>query len=220
MPLLDHFNLPLKRTHPWRSFHAAWAAAMARLLNQGVLPTGFYAVPLVDRDGPDALSMSLLAQNLGLRTPSLYNHVSSLEALRGDIQNRAMAELGPRLRHAAMGKVGESGLRGLALALRKFAREHPGRYDLAMRAAYDKEAFDAASRDAIAALAAIISSFGIQDLAIEAQLTAFAAVHGFINLENSGLISDSFDGERIFEMVLDMLVDRINALAERAVEAV
>ncbi len=52
MPLLDHFNPPLNRTHPWRSFHGAWAAAMARLLNQGVLPTGYYAVPLVDRDGP------------------------------------------------------------------------------------------------------------------------------------------------------------------------
>ena len=178
------------------------------------------AEALVDRDGPDALSMSLLAHDLGLRTPSLYNHVSSLEALRGDIQNRAMAEIGSRLRHAAMGKVGEPGLRGLALSLRKFAREHPGRYDLAMRAAYDKEAFDAASRDAIAALAAIISSFGIEDLAIEAQLTAFAAVHGFITLENSGLISDSFDREGIFELVLAMLVDQISALAERAVQTV
>jgi hypothetical protein len=52
MSLLDHFNPPLSRTHPWRSFHGAWAAAMARLLNQGVLPAGYNAVPLVDRGGP------------------------------------------------------------------------------------------------------------------------------------------------------------------------
>src|SRR6478736_542808 len=52
MPLLDHFNPPLNRTHPWRSFHGAWAAALARWLNQGVLPPGYYAVPVVDRDGP------------------------------------------------------------------------------------------------------------------------------------------------------------------------
>ncbi len=45
MPLLDHFNPPLNRTHPWRSFHGAWAAAMARLLNQGVLPPGYYRRP-------------------------------------------------------------------------------------------------------------------------------------------------------------------------------
>jgi hypothetical protein len=60
MPLLDHFNPPLSRTHPWRSFHGAWAAAMARLLNQGVLPQGFYAVPLVGRDGPIEIDVAAL----------------------------------------------------------------------------------------------------------------------------------------------------------------
>src|SRR5437868_15284353 len=62
MPLLDHFNPPLNRTHPWRSFHGAWAAAMARLLNQGVLPSGFYAVPLVDRDGPIEIDVAALRE--------------------------------------------------------------------------------------------------------------------------------------------------------------
>jgi hypothetical protein len=60
MPLLDHFNSPLNRTHPWRSFLGAWAAAMARLLNQGVLPPGYYAVPLVDRDGPIEIDVATL----------------------------------------------------------------------------------------------------------------------------------------------------------------
>src|SRR3989440_7698823 len=63
MPLLDHFNPPLNRTHPWRSFHGAWAAAMARLLNQGVLPAGYYAVPLVDRDGSIAIDVAALREH-------------------------------------------------------------------------------------------------------------------------------------------------------------
>ncbi len=62
MPLLDHFNPPLNRTHPWRSFHGAWAAAMARLLNQGILPPGYYAVPLVDRDGPVEIDVATLRE--------------------------------------------------------------------------------------------------------------------------------------------------------------
>jgi hypothetical protein len=52
MPLFNHFAPPLSRTHPWRGFHSAWAAATARHLNQGVLPPGFYAIPNVDLDGP------------------------------------------------------------------------------------------------------------------------------------------------------------------------
>jgi hypothetical protein len=63
MPLLDHFNPPLNRTHPWRSFHGAWAAAMARLLNQGVMPDGYYAVPLVDRDGPIEMAVAALRES-------------------------------------------------------------------------------------------------------------------------------------------------------------
>jgi Protein of unknown function (DUF4058) len=62
MPLLDHFNPPLNRTHPWRSFHGAWAAAMARHLNQGILPPGYYAVPLVDRAGPIEIDVAALRE--------------------------------------------------------------------------------------------------------------------------------------------------------------
>ncbi len=62
MPLLDHFHPPLSRTHPWRGFHGAWAAAMARLLNGGVLPTGFYAVPFLDRDGPVEIDVATLGE--------------------------------------------------------------------------------------------------------------------------------------------------------------
>lgn len=69
MPLLDHFNPPLNRTHPWRSFHGAWAAAMARLLNQGVLPAGYYAVPLMDRDGPMEIDVAALREP-GINVPS------------------------------------------------------------------------------------------------------------------------------------------------------
>jgi hypothetical protein len=63
MPLLDHFNPPLNRTHPWRSFHGAWAAAMARLLNQGILPPGYYAVPLVDFDGSVEIDVAALREH-------------------------------------------------------------------------------------------------------------------------------------------------------------
>ena len=60
MPLLDHFHPPLSRTHPWRGFHGAWAAAMARLLNSGALPPGYYAVPFLDRDGPVEIDVAAL----------------------------------------------------------------------------------------------------------------------------------------------------------------
>src|SRR3954451_9082171 len=63
MPLLDHFHPPLARTHPWRGFHGAWAAAMARLLNAGVLPPGYYAVRFLDSDGPIEIDVAALRES-------------------------------------------------------------------------------------------------------------------------------------------------------------
>src|SRR4051812_33781415 len=63
MPLLDHFHPSLSRTHPWRGFDGGWAAAMARLLNAGVLPAGYYAVPFLDRDGPVEIDVAALHES-------------------------------------------------------------------------------------------------------------------------------------------------------------
>jgi hypothetical protein len=62
MPLLDHFHPPLSRTHPWRGFHGTWATAIARLLNAGVLPSGYYAMPFLDHDGPVEIDVAALRE--------------------------------------------------------------------------------------------------------------------------------------------------------------
>ncbi len=62
MPLLDHFHPPLTHTHTWRTFHGTWAVTIARLLNGGVLPPGYYAAPFRDRDGPFEIDVAALRE--------------------------------------------------------------------------------------------------------------------------------------------------------------
>lgn len=51
MPLLDHFHPPLSRLRHWDSFHGAWAEAIARVLNEGLLPERYYAEARVQLGG-------------------------------------------------------------------------------------------------------------------------------------------------------------------------
>lgn len=171
------------------------------------------AETLVDRDGSEALTMTALAKAVGVKVSSLYNHVTSLDALRGELQNRTMRELGTLLRNEAMGKTGERGLRALAQALRDYARTHPGRYGLAMSEPHDPEGFTEASADAMAAFAAIIRSYGVDDVSLDFQVSAFAALHGVIVLDNAGFLTGSLDGDRTFDLVLGLVV---SLLAEAA----
>lgn len=46
MPLLDHFHPPLTPSRHWESIHAAWAGAMADLLNKELLPVNYFAEEL------------------------------------------------------------------------------------------------------------------------------------------------------------------------------
>ena len=47
MPILDHFSPPLSVERVWNTFHHAWAATIARLLNRRLLPAHYFAAPNV-----------------------------------------------------------------------------------------------------------------------------------------------------------------------------
>ena len=47
MPILDHFSPPLSLERVWNTFHHAWAATIARLLNRRLLPEHYFAAPNV-----------------------------------------------------------------------------------------------------------------------------------------------------------------------------
>jgi AcrR family transcriptional regulator len=83
---------------------------------------------LVAANGWENLTMAALAADLGVRPPSLYRHVDSLDALRRELRSRMLVELSDAVRAAVMGKSGIDGLHALTDAYRDFAREHSERY--------------------------------------------------------------------------------------------
>jgi AcrR family transcriptional regulator len=171
------------------------------------------AEAIVDRQGWPELTMSALARELGVAVPSLYRHVRNLEALRGELQCRTLRSLGLALERKAMGRSGETGMRALATTFRRFAREHPHRYELAMREPVDPEAFERASLEASAALTAVIRSYGIRDGGFEPHLSAFAALHGVVALESVGFFPSPELADAVFERVLGSILELLAAAA-------
>ena len=51
------------------------------------------ALEIVDRDGPDALTLARVAESAGVATPSLYKHIGGLADLRDRVSVRVVAEL-------------------------------------------------------------------------------------------------------------------------------
>ena len=172
----------------------------ARLDHETVLTA---AELLVDREGYDALTMTLLAGELDTRVSSLYNHVANLEDLRAEIQVRAMQLLGKHVRRAAMGHAGADGLRVLSHELRDFARRYPQRYAAITREPINRETFFAAAAETIEALAVMVRSAGLpEEQILPTGMAIFSALHGFVSLEVSGYY-DGVEGlDAVFAQVI------------------
>src|ERR1035438_928951 len=89
---------------------------------------------LADEVGLPQMTLAALAVRLGVRQPSLYKHIASIDGLVRSISVRAKNELAYVLARAAVGRERADALTSIANAYRQWALEHPGRYMAAQSA--------------------------------------------------------------------------------------
>jgi len=88
---------------------------------------------LLEDEGPQALSMRRLADEVGMQAPSLYKHFSGKAALERALVEDALADIG-HVSHRAIHRPGSQGrLLSLLMAYRRHSLAHPNLYRLATR---------------------------------------------------------------------------------------
>jgi AcrR family transcriptional regulator len=168
------------------------------------------AADLADEVGYQSLTMGLLAERLGIRTPSLYKHVDGLADLRHRIGVLAMTQLGDQLRDAIGGRSGRAALAALAGAFRRFVTGHPGRYGATLGAVVGGpgDPLHHASARVLDAIAAVLRGYGIPaDQTDHALRTLRSLLHGFATLQAAGGFQRAADPEETFAWLIGF-VDR------------
>lgn len=159
------------------------------------------AAAVADDVGFDRLTLATVAERLGVRLPSLYKHIDSLDGLRRDVAVLATGQLGQAITQATVGRSGEEALRALALAYRDHARRHPGSYAATVRAPDAASPAHTAAADAVLRVVlAVLGGYGLTgDDAIDATRALRAALHGFVSLEAAGGFGLAREIDRSFE---------------------
>jgi AcrR family transcriptional regulator len=149
---------------------------------------------LLEQDGPEALSMRNVAAEIGIRAPSLYEHVADKRALESAIIAAGLHDQGVALRSGVAADGGGDPLTALAQAWRRWAHAHPHVYGLIY--ARDLDRSDATVADAELFAGAPLRELCGGDLVTARVIWAYA--HGMVNLELTDRFPPGTDVEALW----------------------
>jgi len=172
------------------------------------------AAELADQQGLENMTLALLAQKLGVRTASLYNHVNGLPELRKKLTLYGMNRLKDALMLAALGKSGDDAVRAMSAAYLAFAREHPGLYEATQRSLdrQDAELMQAAT-EVVETVLRVLQAYGLKGEAAIHTVRAFRSLlHGFASIERQGGFGMELDLDESFRLLVDIFLRGIRSL--------
>lgn len=143
------------------------------------------ASDIADERGLNDLSLKAIAEKLNIRTPSLYNHITSLNDLLRAVAHNGMRQMNEQMKQTAIGKTGAIAIKAAAVEYLNYMIIHPGVYETIQWAAWHgteetADIFD----DYLSLLTTLIGSCGFPTEhtdEILAMLTGL--IHGFTTLQ-------------------------------------
>ncbi|TGL75584.1 TetR/AcrR family transcriptional regulator [Leptospira jelokensis] len=160
----------------------------------------------IQKVGFSEFRLSALAETLGIRTPSLYNHITDTEDIFREIKMRSLKLLGDTLEEVLIQNQVRSKRISLFLqTYRRFAKEYPHLYPLVITSTeFDPELKSLGDR----ILQLCLDAFHLVNLDKESVhkiriIRSF--VHGFIDLEREGGFGRKESVEESFQKLTESL---------------
>ena len=179
------------------------------------------AAAIADADGLDKLTLTRVADVLGVRQPALYRHVDGYNDLLRSLSLRGREILAQRLADAAVGLSGDDAVAAVGHAWRKMVRDHPGIYAATDRypCAGDAELESAVER-VLAVLSQALRAYDLtEEDRVHATRTLRSAFHGFSHLESGDGHPLPHDPEDTFKHLVELLCAGIHRLSRATASA-
>lgn len=172
------------------------------------------AVRMVNKKGPEALTINRLAAELGIKPPSLYNHIGGLSDLLVELSIVNARQMGACMADSVIGKSGPDAIRTLARAYRSYIRENAGLYMATLMSSNNRQTDRAELKKAEDRVVSIVQAvLSVYNMSEEDTLHTIRAlrsmVHGFTTIEIAGGFGLSLDRDESFDRLIEMLIHGI-----------
>jgi AcrR family transcriptional regulator len=171
------------------------------------------AAELAEEKGLDNVSLLQVAEKLGVKSPSLYNHLSGLQELSSGIAKLAISRLEDTIRSAAVGRSKDESLMAIASAYRKFAKENSELYKAILRFPdYNDSSVQEAGHAVVRILYQVMEPYRYSKEETIHFVRGFrSALHGFVSLEEAGFFqSTEVDVDESYEQLVSRLISTIH----------
>lgn len=166
------------------------------------------AAQLADKEGIEAVTLASVAKKLGVRSPSLYNHVNGLPALRSHLVLYGLRQLNEVIREAADERQGKAAVMSIAKAYLLFARNHSGLYSLTLRApSIEHQEHVKLGEQLVERLLAALTPFNLShEEGIHAVRGLRSLLHGFASIEAEGGFGMPVDVNESFHYTMNLFL--------------
>jgi AcrR family transcriptional regulator len=171
------------------------------------------AAELAEEKGLENVSLLQVAEKLGVKAPSLYNHLNGLQELSSGIANLAISKLEDAIRNAAVGQSKENALTAISWAYRKFAKENPELYKAILRFPdYNDSGIQEAGHAVVRILYQVMEPYHYSKEGTIHFVRGFrSTLHGFISLEEAGFFQSSeANVDESYKLLVSHLISTLN----------
>ena len=179
------------------------------------------AVAYIEDTGQPTISLHELARRLGIKTPSLYNHIANTKELQYEIFRYAIEKFVANQQAATKGKTKDDAVKAFAEAYYSFATQNKGLYRLIM--SIPSEHDERAKEMAVPLLNTVIdilSDYGLSEENIAHwQRVLRAILHGFISQEDLGYFYyyGSMDLSKSREIAIQCFLDGLHTELKKTI---
>ncbi len=173
------------------------------------------AAVLANKFGADNLTLKMLASELNIKSPSLYNHVSGLDEIKQRLMIYGWRKVKTMMAEASLGTSGYDALRTMCFTFFEYGVNNKGVFSaMFWYDQYECEEVKSAIKGTYNLLFATMkSSLNMSENDINnAIMTIRSFLEGFVFLNNNGIFDATETLKESFEMSLETIIKGIKTL--------
>ena len=173
------------------------------------------AAELAEEKGLENVSLLQVAEKLGVKSPSLYNHLNGMQEISSGVARLAIGRLEEAIRNAAVGRSKEDALLAIASEYRIFAKENPELYKAILRFPRCQDTdIQEAGHAVVRILYQVMESYHFtKEKTLHFARGFRSALHGFVSLEAAGFFqSGEADVDESYELLVSGLISALNTM--------